>query len=165
MERWQERLEVGITVRYKYDEKLFRLYTRNACERKVTECQFADDAALLASTRAGAKRMAVVYQRTSDDFGLTVSIPKTKHMAAGRLVDESDQEPIALVGGDVVALDDFPHLGRLWEDGCGRRQESGAGVQGFWCPKESCLSGQEFEPGDQEEAVQCLCTLRATLRC
>ena len=34
------------------------------------------------------------YQRTSDDFGLTVSIPKTKHMAAGRLVDESDQEPI-----------------------------------------------------------------------
>ena len=56
VERWQERLDgvagVGITVMYKYDEKLFRRYTRNACERKVTECQFADDAALLASTRA-----------------------------------------------------------------------------------------------------------------
>ena len=38
VERWQERLDgeagVGITVRYKYDEKLFRRYTRNACERK-----------------------------------------------------------------------------------------------------------------------------------
>ena len=34
-------------------------------------------------------------------------------MAAGRLVDESDQEPIALVGGDVVAVDDFPHLGSI----------------------------------------------------
>ena len=101
---------VVITVRYKYDDKLFRRYTRNACERKATECQFVDDAALLASPRAGAERMAVVYQRTSDDFGLTVSIPKTKHMAAGRLVDESDQEPIALVGGDVVAVDDFPYL-------------------------------------------------------
>ena len=78
--------------------------------RQVTECQFADDAALLASTRAGAERMTMVYQRTSDDFGLTVSIPKTKHMAAGRLVYESDQEPIALVGGDVVAVDDFPYL-------------------------------------------------------
>ena len=33
---------------------------------RVTECQFADDAAFLASTRAGAERMAVVYQRTSD---------------------------------------------------------------------------------------------------
>ena len=77
-------------MKYKYDEKLFWRYTKNACERKVTECQFADDAALLASTRAGAERMAVVYQRTSDNSGLTVSIPKTKHMAAGRLVDESD---------------------------------------------------------------------------
>ena len=57
--------------------------------------------------------MVVVYQRTSDDFGLTVSIPKTKHMAAGRLVDESDQEPIELVGGDVVAVDDLPYLGSV----------------------------------------------------
>ena len=104
---------VGIIVRYKYDEKLFRRYTRNACERKVTKCQFADDAALLPSTRAGAERIAVVYQRKSDDFGLTVSIPKTKHMAAGRLVGESDQEPIALVGGDVVTVDDFPYLGSV----------------------------------------------------
>ena len=30
-----------------------------------------------------------------------------------RLVDESDQEPIALVGGDVVAVDDFPYLGSI----------------------------------------------------
>ena len=34
-------------------------------------------------------------------------------MAAGRLVDESDQESIALVGGDVVAVDDFPDLGSV----------------------------------------------------
>ena len=48
--------------------------TRNALERRVTECQFADDMALLASTRSGAEMMAQEYQRAGGDFGLTVSI-------------------------------------------------------------------------------------------
>ena len=100
-------------VRYKYDEKLFRRYTRNASERTITECQFADDGALLASTRSGAERMALAYQQTSGDFGLTVSIPKTKHMVTGRLVEESDREPIALEGGDISAVEEFPYLGSL----------------------------------------------------
>ncbi len=79
VERWLERLDdvegVGVTVKYKYDEKLFRRYTRNASERRVTECQFADDSALLATTRAGAERCA---------SGLQVSLPKTKQMMTGR---------------------------------------------------------------------------------
>ena len=40
----------------KNDKKLFRRYTRNSCEKKITEWQFADDAAILASTRSGAER-------------------------------------------------------------------------------------------------------------
>ena len=68
VERWLARVDgvggVGLTVRYKYDGKLFRRYTRNAHERKITECQFADDTAFLASTRSGAERMALEYQRT-----------------------------------------------------------------------------------------------------
>ena len=31
----------------------------------------------------------------------------------GRLVDESDKEPIILVGGDIEAVDEFPYLGSL----------------------------------------------------
>ena len=54
---------VGVTVKYKYDGKLFRRYTRNAIERRVTECQFADDSALLATTRSGAESSAIGYQR------------------------------------------------------------------------------------------------------
>jgi len=42
-----------------------------------------------------------------------VSIPKTKHMASGRLVEESDLEPIALEGGNVTAVDEFPYLGSI----------------------------------------------------
>ena len=37
-------------------------------------------------------------------FGLTVSIPKTKHMVTGRLVEEEDLAPIALEGGKVETV-------------------------------------------------------------
>ena len=117
VEKWLARVEdvegVGITIKYKFDKKLFRRYTRNACERKLTECQFADDAALLSSTRSGAETVAVEYQRSSSDFGLTVSVPKTKSMVTGSLVEESDREPIVLEGGEIAVVDEFPYLGSL----------------------------------------------------
>ena len=54
MERWAARVEehdgVGIQLKYKMDKKLFRKYTRNAEQRKVSACLFADDEALLSST-------------------------------------------------------------------------------------------------------------------
>ena len=66
VERWLVRMEgvggVGVTVKYKYDGKLFRRYTRNRIERRVTEFQFADDRALLATTRSGAESSAIGYQ-------------------------------------------------------------------------------------------------------
>ena len=99
VERWLVRVEdteeVGITIKYKQDKKLFRRYTKNACERKITECQFANDAALLSSSRSSAEKTAIEYKQTNKDFGLTVSIPKTKHMIKGRLVEENDRTPVA----------------------------------------------------------------------
>ncbi len=51
-ERWQARVEgdegVGITLNFKYDQKLFRRYTRNANVKLLRECLFPDDGALLA---------------------------------------------------------------------------------------------------------------------
>ena len=42
IERWQDRVAgnegVGITLRYKMDEKLFRRYTMNASKLKISEC-------------------------------------------------------------------------------------------------------------------------------
>ena len=98
VERWLEKVRgdegVDMTIQYKLDRKLFRRYTKNASEKRVTECQFADDGAILASTRPGAEKAALVYQQTTRDFGLTVSIPKTKHMVTGRLVEEEDLAPM-----------------------------------------------------------------------
>jgi len=62
VERWLANVggevDVGIVAHYKYDHCLFRRYTRNALERLFTDCLFADDGALLASMRSGAKQAA-----------------------------------------------------------------------------------------------------------
>jgi len=108
VERWLNvdgEMDVGIVAHYKYDHCLFR---RNALERLFTDCLFADDGALLASTRSG---VACMYQQVSKNFGLTVSIPKTKHMTTGRLTDDSERDPIALEGGGVESVNEFPYLG------------------------------------------------------
>ena len=82
VERWNERVMdldgVGAYLRYKYDRKLFRRYTRNADKTEVNECQFADDAALLATTKRGAELATIEYMCVTADFGLTLSIPKTR---------------------------------------------------------------------------------------
>lgn len=61
---------VGIKLNYKYDQKLFQ---RNADLRMLTECLFAEDGALLASTTSGAEKATREYQETCSDFSLMVS--------------------------------------------------------------------------------------------
>ena len=117
VERWHARIEqvegVGVTLKFEHDGKLFRRYTRNAEETTLTECQFADDGALLAASRHGAKRAVQEYQLVTKDFGLTVSIPKTKHMVTGREATLEDKTPISINGGELEALGEFPYLGSV----------------------------------------------------
>ena len=72
MEYWAAKVEehdrVGIQLKYKMDKKLFRKYTRNAEQRKITECLFADDGALLSSTRASAESAVLEYQPIGKRF-------------------------------------------------------------------------------------------------
>ena len=60
MEHWQARVEgaksVGISLKFKYDHKLFKRYIKNSYVKLLTECLFADDGALLASKRSGAEK-------------------------------------------------------------------------------------------------------------
>ena len=71
---------MGTIWRYKLDEKLFRRYTRNA---RDPECQFVDDAAILATTCAGVETAMREFVRVATDFGLKVSFQKTKMMVVG----------------------------------------------------------------------------------
>ena len=115
IERWTARVsnleDTGIYLRYKLDKKLFRRYTRNAEEMEVNECQFADDAALLATSKRGAELATTEFMLVSKDFGLTLSIPKTKVMAVGREVMADDRAPLNIGGEEIEAVNEFPYLG------------------------------------------------------
>ena len=119
-ERWSVRMKnvegAGVFLHHKPDGKLFRRYVRNAHESYLMECQFADDAALLETTRAGAERALQCYIDVAGDLGLTVSIPKTKVMACGWLVQPSDEGPIRIDYDNCVeSVSEFQYLGSMVE--------------------------------------------------
>ena len=117
VERWKEKVKelegVGILLNYKLDEKLFRRYTRNAEKAHLTEGQFADDAALLATTHSGAELALTEFASTANDFGLNVSFTKTKVMAAGRAITEEDESPLSIGPETIENVKEFPYLGSV----------------------------------------------------
>ena len=98
VEQWAKRVKhlegVGICLKYKLDEKLFRRSTRDAQQVLLTECQFADDAAILSTTRQGVEQAIMTYIDVADKLGLTVSLQKTKLLVSGYGVEEDDKAPI-----------------------------------------------------------------------
>ena len=111
-ERWLSRVGhvegVGTTVLYKLDQRLFRRSTSGAGK---VECQFADDVALLATSRAGAEGAIGAYHSAAAAFGLTVSYSKTKFLVAGHGVTEEDMLPIMTPGGSIECVSVFAYLG------------------------------------------------------
>jgi len=57
LERWKQKLDnvegVGVQLYYKFNQKFYRRYTKNASTCLLSNCLFADDGALLASSRSG----------------------------------------------------------------------------------------------------------------
>ena len=116
-ERWSSQVAsmegVGTFLLHKFDQKLFRRYTRNACESQLMDGQFADDAVLLATTRGGAEQAMMSFVRVARAFGLTVSIQKTKMMVTGYDVKDEEMAPI-LVGNDLIeCVESFTYLGSV----------------------------------------------------
>ena len=106
---------VGVHLYHKPDGKLFWRYLRNAHESCLMECQFADDVAILATSKAGAERALQGYIEVAY-IGLTVSIPKTKINVSGRTVQHSDESPNELDYNNYIeAVNEFQYLGSLVE--------------------------------------------------
>ena len=74
-ERWLSRIGnaegVGTMLLYKMDRQLFCRSTSGAEGFDIDECQFADDVALLATSRAGAEEAIGAYNSTAADLGLS----------------------------------------------------------------------------------------------
>ena len=79
----------------------------------MNECQFADDTALLATNRHAAEVATLAYVNVARDFGLTVSLTKTKMMVTGYGVGDADREPIVVGESEIGCVDEFPYLGSM----------------------------------------------------
>ena len=80
-------------------------------EVRVTESQFADDVAVYAATREMLEEVVGEFVRTAADWGLTVSLEKTKLFAMGKWLKSEDNLPVQLDGGEIATVEDFTYLG------------------------------------------------------
>ena len=77
----------------------------------MTESQFADDVAVYAATREMLEEVVGEFVRTAADWGLTVSLEKTKLLAMGKRLKPEDNLPVQLDGGEIATVEDFTYLG------------------------------------------------------
>ncbi len=122
IECWLDRLkgedDVGIEIKYKCDGQLLRKPRQQTFHACITECQFADDAVLFSTTRSGMQRVTQAFTDVTSDFGLTVSFTKTKFMAVGSSIEDTDIAPMPVGGSVVNYVPDFCYLGSLIDNNC-----------------------------------------------
>ena len=110
---------VGLAYCYKLDGKLMLQRQRSDSPFHPTDCQFADDSVLVASSRQAAQSALDTFASIASSFGLSINVTKTKFLVAGCGVIESDRQPLILHGSPVEYVADFRYLGSLIHcDGC-----------------------------------------------
>ena len=111
---WRARCpQAGVTVRYRIGRKLVgdRTAKSKLQEVRVTESQFADDVAIYAATREALEQVAAEFIRTAANWGLTVSLEKTKVLTLGKQLKPEDNLPVQLARGEIATVEDFTYLG------------------------------------------------------
>ena len=103
----------GVNVLYRIGRKLVgdRTTKSRLQEVKVTETQFADDAALYSTSRDGFESSTKGFAAVAAEWGMTVSVSKTKGMIVGSNLKESDMDPVQVAGGSLEIVDRFTYLG------------------------------------------------------
>ena len=114
---WLQRQEgvdgIGLNLRYRLDGRLHFRRSRRDLLLWLTNCQFADDSALVASTRGAAQLALDTFSAVASSFGLTLSTSKTKFMVMGIGVSPADRQPLVLDGQSIACVPDFRYLGSI----------------------------------------------------
>ena len=114
MADWQSRCpQAGVTLRFRHGQKLVgdRTAKSRLSTTRITESQFADDAAVYAATWEAFEQATTEFVQTASRWGLTVNIRRTKGVAVGRLIPAPDTRPVQLEDGEVEMVNEFTYLG------------------------------------------------------
>ena len=116
MRAWRSRCQsIGVDVLYKFGGKLVGEWTRRPLQTTVTQLLFADDAVVVASGREDMERAAHVLDDVTTEWGLTMSLVKTKLLIVSEDGSEEDQQPIIIRGQPIEVVDAFKYLGAVVE--------------------------------------------------
>jgi len=110
---WHEQCgEIGVPVLYKYDRKLVgECKTKSRLSRVwICESQFADDLALYAVNRVMLKSAGRKFVQVGSQFGLTISIPKTKSLAI-EAVSDGDFSAVEVGSRTIEMIEGVTYLG------------------------------------------------------
>ena len=99
---------------YKCGGKLVGERTRAPSTSWMTELSFADDAAIVASTREDLVKATVELNSVVTACGLTISIPKAKFLVVGSYVVQNDLDPIVVGSNFIMSVASFVILAFLW---------------------------------------------------
>ena len=109
MQCWRDRCEgLGMKLLYLCGGKL--VVERNNPPRSslVTEQCFADDAIITASTREDITKATMELKQVTNEYGLTISFPKTKLLlVVGTGITDTDNNLASLSIGIVVLLNQY----------------------------------------------------------
>ena len=109
---WHSRcLAVRVEVQYRIGGKLVEERTRRPLSFTMSECLFADDAAIPSDMIVAAK----IFEEAFAGWRLTLSVLKTKLLVAGVELSPVDVAPLQLNGGAVEVVREFKYLGSLVE--------------------------------------------------
>ena len=111
---WRARCpQAGVTVRYRIGRKLVgdRTAKSRLQEIRMTESLFADGVAVYAATKEALEQVAAMFVNTAANWGLTVSLEKTKLLTLGKQLKPEDNLPVQLDGGEIFTVEDFTYLG------------------------------------------------------
>jgi hypothetical protein len=106
--------QAGVNVLYKHGRKLVsdRTAKSKLNRTKITESQFADDAAVYTTTRNALEVSTRMFVDIAQQWGLTVSTSKTKGLVVGHHTVE-EEDPVT-VGSDVIEIvPSFTYLGSI----------------------------------------------------
>ena len=116
IDRWLSLCQAaGVEVQFKMGGKLIGERTRRPCSFVLSECLFANDAALVCSFKANMVLAVRIFDKVATEYGLTLSVPKTKMLVAGIGLTNDDLAPLEQDGGIVRVVEQFKYLGSLVE--------------------------------------------------
>ena len=152
--------QIGVTVKYRIGRRLVGDRTAKARLQTVTvtESQFADDVAVYATTREALNQATASFVRVAADWGLTVSLVKSKVLVAGNHLEPTDTMPIQLDGGLIDVVDNFTYLGsNITEDGELQNEVAvriGKASRAFGCLQKSIFQNKRLSTSIKREVYR-----------